>query len=104
VVSPVQQTPTTMLAFQHLAQMPQASYQFLPQRPQPHRLLSDPQPSSRVEFWMQQPSEPFERGVNPLDDDLPDYAESQAQAQAAQAVEARRRAQELQQRWRRSHQ
>ena len=35
----------------------------------------------------------------PIEDELPDYAASQAQAQAAQRVEATRRAQELQRRW-----
>ena len=34
-----------------------------------------------------------------FDDELPDYAESQAQAQAGQRAEAARRAQELQRRW-----
>lgn len=61
--------------------------------------------SSTWENWMQPPSAlpDNEHDVSPIEDELPDYASSQAQAQAEQRVGAARRAQELQRRWRESH-
>jgi hypothetical protein len=49
-----------------------------------------------LEHWEDVPD------VSPIEDELPDYASSQAQAQAAQRIEATRRAQELQRRWQES--
>lgn len=123
IISPLAATPTTMEALQHLAQMPQSgpesqsqsqtgrqqlqilesefdgwlqapstSHRNPPRRPSlPHMSVSAP-----MEDWRSVPD------VSPIDDELPDYASSQAQAQAAQRVEATRRAQELQRRWRES--
>ena len=110
-VSPLEETPTTMYALQQLASMPQAS-----QEPQRQRLNTS---ASGLDLWLQPPgATPPTRtsvhDVSPLeelgrlghldddDDELPDYAESQAQAQAHQRAEASRRAQELQRRWQQS--
>ena len=41
----------------------------------------------------------LEEDEGDYDDELPDYAQSQAEAQAERRAEAARRAQELQQRW-----
>ncbi|EMD00593.1 hypothetical protein BAUCODRAFT_20665 [Baudoinia panamericana UAMH 10762] len=96
-VSPIADTPTTMQAYQHLAQMPQAT---LPS--QQHLQPSE----ARSESWRRgSPSpavSPLEEDYPDDDDELPDYAASQAQAHAAQRVEASRRAQELQRRWQES--
>lgn len=128
IVSPVEETPTTMWALQQLAQMPQASSQSAAPRRQ--RLETS---ASGLDLWLQPPSAAtsppvpgftlppapsstppparnftspvppdfgmYDEEPEPDDDELPDYASSQAQAQAAQRVEATRRAQELQRRW-----
>ncbi|KAK3620769.1 hypothetical protein LTR56_023181 [Elasticomyces elasticus] len=97
--SPEEQTPTTVRAFQHLACMPTAfTSQF----------RSGLQASAgELDPWLQSPSRSMFVDVDSddellLDDELPDYAQSQAQAQQHQRVEAARRAQELQRRWRAS--
>lgn len=132
LVSPLEETPTTMRALQALAQMPQASEAMSRRRLQtsPSGLdlwLSPPSATSATQsassFPSPQPAQlrgsasPTPRAIiNPMqeylndfvsdeasehtDDELPDYASSQAQAQASQRVEAARRAQELQRRWR----
>ncbi|KAI7262416.1 hypothetical protein KC345_g9435 [Hortaea werneckii] len=114
LVSPVAETPTTLHALQGIAQMPKSASP--PRRRRPLEtspldpiafdlsLHSGVPPSSRLGA----PSDPASTfdgvGESPLssdddEDELPDYAASQAQAQAAQRVEAARRAQELQRRW-----
>jgi hypothetical protein len=124
-ISPTAVTPTTLQALQHLAQMPQSTPPRTPsplppqhQRPHLQRFGSD------FDSWLQTPHSqprltqhlsmphmsnlaPLENwhdvpDVSPIEDELPDYASSQAQAQAAQRVEATRRAQELQRRWQES--
>lgn len=120
-VSPTANTPNTAQALQHLAQMPQSTALPPPSHhPRPHlqRFGSD------FDSWLQAPPSqprltqhlsmphmsnlgPLEHwedvpDVSPIEDELPDYASSQAQAQAAQRVEATRRAQELQRRWQES--
>lgn len=117
----VEDTPGTLRALQHLAQMPQSTPPPLAsqhQRPHLQRFGSD------FDSWLQAPPSqprltqhlsmphisnlgPLEHwedvpDVSPIEDELPDYAASQAQAQAAQRIEATRRAQELQRRWQES--
>jgi hypothetical protein len=98
MVSPLSDTPTTRLALQQLAQMPEASY-----HSQTPTDLLEVSPSNLVDSWLQaRTATPDILDVSPLeeeDDELPDYAESQAQAQQHQRAEAARRAQELQRRW-----
>lgn len=99
LVSPLSDTPTTRLAMAQLAQMPEAS-------PLPFR---EPMTTSHsgLDLWLQPPNRrdddfgisPMEEFEDSFDDELPDYAESQAQAQQHQRAEAARRAQELQRRW-----
>ncbi|KAM0720548.1 hypothetical protein Q7P37_004684 [Cladosporium fusiforme] len=122
IVSPLAETPTTIEALQHLAQMPQSTSEFQTeqqteqqqlqllesefdnwlQAPSTHRSpprrpsLPHMSASAPIEDWRSVPD------ITPIDDELPDYASSQAQAQAAQRVEATRRAEELQRRWRES--
>lgn len=111
LVSPIQQqqqTSTTMPAMQHMAQMPQPAFT-LPRRPTPQRLMTEPIHASDggLDLWVEHPSADVSEGdVSPIEeeDELPGYAESQAQAQAVQATEARRRAQELARRWQQAHQ
>ncbi|KAK5173853.1 uncharacterized protein LTR77_002534 [Saxophila tyrrhenica] len=100
LVSPLSETPTTRFALQQLAQMPHGSLE----------PLQTAHPA--VDMWLQPPSaEPedaddlsqiehlgLDDGLD-FDDELPGYAESQAQAQQHQRAEAARRAQELQRRW-----
>jgi hypothetical protein len=115
VVSPIAETPTTIQALQHLAQMPQSTHSSPPERPQLQNFGSNfdnwlqtpptyprlmqqhsmPQMSTNasLDSWQDVPD------TTPIEDELPDYAASQAQAQAAQRIEATRRAQELQMRW-----
>ena len=97
LVSPIENTPTTRHAFQHLAQMPVS-----PLPAQSERL-----PMIDLDDWLSRSARaagstgdvsPIEESFG-FDDELPDYAESQAQAQAGQRAEAARRAQELQRRW-----
>ena len=104
IVSPIEQTPTTMRALEQLAQLPQAT---APSRRQ--RMEASP---SGLDLWLPSPI----RAVTPVtpdfgtyeedseggDEELPDYAASQAQAQAGQRAEAARRARELQRRWQQS--
>ena len=120
LVSPLEETPTTLRALQHLAQMPQASH--TPQRSPTLRAFQQlaqlPQaaseyprqrtrtPASGVALWLASSHDPsrlehidFDGEEDLPDEELPDYASSQAQAQASHRVEAARRAQELQQRW-----
>ncbi|KAK4635548.1 hypothetical protein CLAFUW4_00852 [Fulvia fulva] len=104
LVSPIQETPTTMHALRQLAQMPHD-----PRRPAPVRLDAGQSFAAQrldtamggIDLWLQPPSAVSEEDdvVSPIDNELPDYAASQAQAQAAQRAEATRRAQELQRRW-----
>ena len=117
-VSPIAETPNTVQALQHLAQMPQGTHDTQPVRPELQRfgsnfddwLESPPaQPRLAQQHSMPQMSAhaPFGNWQDiadslPIEDELPDYAASQAQAQAAQRVEATRRAQELQRRWQES--
>ncbi|RMX85960.1 hypothetical protein D0869_03431 [Hortaea werneckii] len=118
IVSPVAETPTTLHALQGIAQMPKSVSP--PRRHRQHETPSlDPiafdlslhsaiPPSSRVRpptprsscstFGGGAGDSPFSSDEDD-DEELPDYAASQAQAQAAQRVEAARRAQELQRRW-----
>jgi len=118
IVSPTAETPNTIEALQHLAQMPQSTpppqherphlqsfgsnfenwLQPPPLRPRLTQQHSMPQMSANalLDSWQDVPD------TTPIDDELPDYAASQAQAQAAQRVEATRRAQELQRRWQES--
>ncbi|OTA24313.1 hypothetical protein BTJ68_11488 [Hortaea werneckii EXF-2000] len=115
IVSPTVETPTTLHALQGIAQMPKSASPPHRRRPletppldpiafdlslhsgvPPSRSLRPPTDSSSTFGGV---------GESPLssdeDEELPDYAASQAQAQAqaAQRVEAARRAQELQRRW-----
>ncbi|TKA67476.1 hypothetical protein B0A55_12086 [Friedmanniomyces simplex] len=82
-VSPDEQTPTTLRALQQLAGMPLASTQRSRQR-----LTTS---VSGLDLWLQLPSRPMSAGGGslsdddhddklPPDDELPDYARSQAQA------------------------
>ncbi len=82
-VSPDEQTPTTLRALQQLAGMPLASTQ----RSRQHLTTS----VSGLDLWLQLPSRPMSAGGGslsdddhddklPPDDELPDYARSQAQA------------------------
>ena len=98
IVSPLGETPTTMHAFQQIPQMPERYQHSLPRRerheastPGLDLWLNNP-PTAAIEIEEISPIDEF-------DDELPDYAESQAQAQAHQRAEAARRAQELQRRW-----
>ena len=80
----------------------------LPRRPTPQRLVTEPIHASDggLDLWVEPPSavSPIEQDEDENEDELPGYAESQAQAQAVQATEARRRAQELARRWQQAHQ
>lgn len=98
LVSSLGETPTTMFTSQQAPQMPERH---------PHSLSRRERAGSTtpgLDLWLNAPSAAlmeFEE-ISPIDehdDELPDYAESQAQAQAHQRVEATRRAQELQRRW-----
>lgn len=93
----------TMQAYRHLATMPD---NHSPPAPQRH----SPAPTG-IESWIAPPSLPYLDSLQILDPDLvvnddeelPDYAASQAQAQAAHRMGAARRAAELQMRWLRSN-
>ncbi|KAI7183729.1 hypothetical protein KC363_g8072 [Hortaea werneckii] len=112
IVSPVAETPTTLRALQGIAQMPKSvSPPFQQQREASAidpiafdlSLHSAVPPSSGFRPPPGSSSTFAGARDSPLSSDedveLPDYAASQAQAQAAQRVEAARRAQELQRRW-----
>ena len=124
-VSPTAVTPTTLQALQHLAQMPQSTPPRTPSPPPSHQQRPHLQRfGSDFDSWLQAPPSqprltqhlsmphmanltPLEHwqdvpDMSPIEDELPDYASSQAQAQAAQRIEATRRAQELQRRWQES--
>ncbi|KAK5152633.1 hypothetical protein LTS14_008167 [Recurvomyces mirabilis] len=106
--SPIASSPSTMLALAHLAQMPQAGRTF---ESHPRQVLQAV--NAGVDLWSEPPTrsqpamplspldgdEEDDDDLPPPDDELPNYAESQAQAQAGQRAEAARRAQELQRRW-----
>ncbi|SMR42238.1 unnamed protein product [Zymoseptoria tritici ST99CH_1E4] len=100
-LSPLIITPTTRTAIQHIAQMPEAWS--LPSRPRspPHR--PSVSPSRNDEAWLNPPvgTNPDDYNVSPIEDEdeLPDYASSQAQAQEVQRAEAARRARELRRAW-----
>ncbi|RMZ26690.1 hypothetical protein D0859_09259 [Hortaea werneckii] len=111
IVSPVAETPTTLCALQGIAQMPKSVSPPLQQR---EASAIDPIAFDLSLHSAVPPSSGFRPPTgssstfagardSPLssdeDEELPDYAASQAQAQAAQRVEAARRAQELQRRW-----
>lgn len=117
--SPIAETPNTIQALQHLAQMPRSTPSPQSEQPPPPRFESDfedwlhhsPRAHSRLAQQHSMPhisaSGPLEDwqdvpDTTPIEDELPDYAASQAQAQAAQRIEATRRAQELQRRWQES--
>ncbi|KAK4507358.1 hypothetical protein PRZ48_001093 [Zasmidium cellare] len=110
LVSPLQETPTTMQALQQLAQLPHSSLSPVQQRdprlPQvPTRsLTADQAAMAGVDLWIEPPTPSYDDDddISPIDEELPDYASSQQQAQAAQRAEASRRAQELQRQWRES--
>ncbi|KAI7546869.1 hypothetical protein KC331_g5346 [Hortaea werneckii] len=118
IVSPIAETPTTLRALQGIAQMPKSV-----SPPRRHRqretsprdpiafdlslhsavpvssgLRPPPSESSSSTFGGGVGDSPFSSDEDD-DEELPGYAASQAQAQAAQRVEAARRAQELQRRW-----
>lgn len=111
LVSPMQETPTTMQALQQLAQLPHGSLSSaqrdvrLPQGPTRSR-TADQAAMAGVDLWIEPPTPSYDEydefDVSPIDDELPDYASSQQMAQASQREEAARRAQELQRRWRES--
>lgn len=95
LVSPVNETPTTMYALHQLPQMPERRHYSHRERLGTSTPALDPwlqHPPSNVDILDTASEEDF-------DDELPDYAESQAQAQAYQRAEAARRAQELQRSW-----
>lgn len=116
ITSPIAETPTTLQALQHLAQMPRSTPSPQSERPPLSRFGTDLEDwlhsppsharlaqqhsmphmsaSAQPENWHDIPDDD-----DPIEDELPDYAASQAQAQAAQRIEATRRAQELQRRW-----
>jgi hypothetical protein len=103
IVSPSTDTPTTIRALQSLATLPHATHEYgeqrTSQRYQYDSVLPPDLPSPGIWF---DTYEQAESEVNPFDEEPPDYASSQAQAQAAQIAEAVRRAQELQRRWQQS--
>lgn len=117
ITSPIAETPTTLQALQHLAQMPRSTPSPQSERPPSSRFGTDFEdwlhspPSQTQARLAQQHSMPHISvhaapeswhdvpDTDPIEDELPDYAASQAQAQAAQRIEATRRAQELQRRW-----
>nr|OQO20587.1 hypothetical protein B0A51_10034 [Rachicladosporium sp. CCFEE 5018] len=116
-VSPIADTPRTRHALQHLASLPEISHVSEAHR---QRLQAS---ASGLDLWLPSDSHSLRSGpIQPLDtvasleaaiddwrgitdddmdegDDLPDYAASQAEAQAHQRVEAARRANELRRRW-----
>lgn len=98
IVSPLGETPSTMYAYQQLPQMPERYQHSLPRR---ERFETS---TPGLDLWLNNPPAVVTEleEISPIeefDDELPDYAESQAQAQAHQRAEAARRAQELQRRW-----
>lgn len=121
IISPIESTPTTRNALHALAQMPQNTY--VGAQPHGHHMsvghgaygshaISQEHPylpytgfgaSGPPGMWPSAPGgmrfNDIEDDIPPPDDELPDYAESQAQVQAAQIAAATRRAQELQRRW-----
>lgn len=102
---PREQNSSTMSwAFQETTQVPQAAQgpeqqqEVVMNRPPMRRLETSP---SALDLWLQPPSavQDDDYVVSPIEDELPDYATSQAQAQAEQRTEAARRAKELRRRW-----
>ena len=106
-VSPIEESPIAERAMHGLPQMPfdNALTRRNDQPTQRQRLETS---ASGLDLWLQPPSATASHDWTSVpdivqdDDELPDYASSQAQAQAAQRVEAARRAEELQRRWRES--
>ncbi|KAK5108744.1 hypothetical protein LTR62_007891 [Meristemomyces frigidus] len=98
-------SPSTVQALAHLAQMPRAGWQYHPSTRQRAQAATDLWPSLPMRPRSNVPVMPLgdededDDDLLPPNDELPNYAESQAQAQAGQRVEAARRAQELQRRW-----
>lgn len=109
-VSPMEETPTTVTALHHLAQMPRSASP----SPERHHSRTWPVEAPRhdLDIWVHPPaatstrsSEDWLYGLEEHhgpDDELPDYAASQAQAQAETRRRAANRAEELQRRWRAS--
>ena len=89
-VSPQDETPSTLRALQSFAQLPQHS--------QEHRGRV-PATDLSLESWLQSHGVPSIGVESPASDEPPDYASSQAQAQAGQREEAARRAKALVKRW-----
>lgn len=108
LTSPIQETPTTVFALQQLAQLPQASPNPQCQRPgfsqRAYSHRSDASTTNVVDSWLHSLSDDYDEDVDAglVEEELPDYAASQAQAEMAQRLEATRRAQELQWRWQQS--
>lgn len=97
-----------MQALQQLAQLPHGSLSSgqrdvrLPQAPARSR-TADQAAMAGVDLWIEPPTSSYdEYDVSPIDEELPDYAASQAAVMGLQREEAARRAQELQRRWRES--
>lgn len=104
IVSPLEETPTTLAALRHLAHFPQGAVNasLLPSHSQRHRLETS---ASGLDLWLNPQSRSVRQqreivDVSPIEEELPDYASSQAQAQAQSRAAAARRADELQIRWR----
>ena len=98
VVSPLGETPTAVYGLAQLPQMPEWHQHSLPRRERAESVTPG------LNQWLNNPAVglmEFEEisPVDDRDDELPDYAQSQAEAQAHQRAEAARRAQELQRRW-----
>ncbi|KAF2719420.1 hypothetical protein K431DRAFT_111490 [Polychaeton citri CBS 116435] len=102
-ISSTVETPTTRMALEQLASMPSSSV------PSNHRPLARPS-ATGLDAWMSNPTPSvnlegtgptaMQPDVSPIDEELPDYATSQAQAVAKSRQAAANRAQELQRRWR----
>jgi hypothetical protein len=98
VVSPLGDTPTAVYGLAQLPQMPERHQHSLPRRERAESVTPG------LNQWLNNPAAALTEfeDISPVDDrddELPDYAQSQAEAQAHQRAEATRRAQELQRRW-----
>ena len=106
IISPSLETPTSLLALQHLAQM-LGDPRLPPQEAsglERARARNRSSSSYTQQVWLNPPFHPQSDSGDstPSDDGLPDYAHSQAEAAAIQRAEAARRAQELRRRWEQS--